>query len=124
MRLHRRLYAVTNYMDERGGLIPFARHFGKEPTRAQSRGARNSRRKYEILKAFTSFIDAVPATRGRGPALCAPHISPADRTPSLLAVPGSGRSQSALSGAIGYERRICARLFVLVLAGVEDGGAR
>ena len=45
-------------------------------------------------------------------------------TPSLLAVPGSGRSQSALSGAIGCERRICARLFVVVLAGVEDGGAR
>jgi hypothetical protein len=38
--------------------------------------------------------------------------------------PGSGRSQSALSGAIRCERGIRACLFVVVLAGVEDGGAR
>src|ERR1700745_1325720 len=48
----------------------------------------------------------------------------ADRAPSLLAVSCSGGSQSALSGALWGERRIGTRLFVVVLAGVEDGGAR
>src|SRR6516165_758955 len=47
-----------------------------------------------------------------------------DRAPSLPAVPCAGGSQSALSGTLRTKGSISARLLVVVLTCLEDGGTR